>query len=124
MIMTYTKMLEYWIIVVGCVLAFISAFKPLAAIGYQLDTVVWVIGLLPYFVYSIAVVLMQSIVSALHGIALLAVHAWMVTNVRLIEAGDYSSDLLISGPFVLSLALFPMAIMALRRPYGQLRDTD
>lgn len=124
MSMTYAKMLEYWIIVLGCVLAFISAFKPLAAIGYQLDTVVWFIGMIPYFVYSIAVVLMQSIVSTLHGIALLALHTWIVSSVRFVEAGGYSSDLLISGPFVLSLALLPMAIMALRRPYGQLRDAD
>ena len=116
MTMKPSKALEYWIIVAGCLLAFISAFKPMAAIGYELETGLLVVGLIPYLIYSVAVVLWQGVVSVVHGIVLLLLHAWMVMSVRFIEiAGhSFSSELLVYGPLILSVALLPIAGLAMR----------
>ncbi|MFP3872841.1 MAG: hypothetical protein ACLFQT_09730 [Thiohalophilus sp.] len=113
----YLKVLEYLMIAAGVVVAFISAFEPLAAEAYYLHAGILLVGLLPYFVYSLAVVLMDRALVTLHGVVLLVIHIWMLAVVRFVPAEAYGISLLVYGPLVLSLALIPLVILALRQPW-------
>jgi len=115
---SYLKILEYLVIAAGVIVAFVSAFEPLAAEGYYLHAGILLVGLLPYFVYSLAVALMNSPLVTLHGVVLLIIHAWIVYAVRLTAAGESGVSLLVYGALVLSLVLIPLVILALRRPWG------
>ena len=113
----YLKALDYLMIAAGVVVAFISAFEPQPAEGYYLHAGILLVGLLPYFVYSLAVGLMEGVLVTLHGVVLLAVHIWMVAVVRFVPGEAYGVELLVYGALVLSLALIPLVTGALRRPW-------
>ena len=113
----FYKLAGYGLVVIGCALTFVSAFTPQLALGYYLQFGVVLIGLLPYVIYSIAVTLYDSMLTIAYGLGLIAVHIWMVMNVRFIEGGTYTDALLYYGPIILSVALIPLFIMALRVPY-------
>lgn len=115
---TRLKLFEYALIALGAMLAFVAAFETQLALGYYLHAGVLLAGLLPYFVYSIAVVLWNSPAVTLHGVLLLLVHAWVVAGVRFVGMDGYSGALLVYAPLVLSLALIPAAVMAWRQPWG------
>ena len=114
---TFYKTFGYGLVVIGCALAFVSSFTPQLALGYYLQLGVLLIGLLPYLVYSIAVALYESMLTIAFGLALIAAHTWMVFNVRFIEGSAYADGLLYYGPIILTVALLPLFIMALRVPY-------
>ena len=116
--MCYLKALEYLMIAAGVAVAFISAFEPQAAQGYYLHTGILLVGLLPYFVYSVAVKLMDSVLVTLHGVVLLGIHIWMVAVVRFVPTEAYGVELLVYGTLVLSLVLMPLGVLALRQPWG------
>jgi len=118
MTMTNAKVLEFGIIVVGCAMAFLASFNPQLAMGYHLDVGILLAGLLPYLVYSVAVVLLDGALITLLGIVLIVIHAWVIVNVRFVDAGGYSSDLLVNVPLILSVVMLPAAIVACRKPYG------
>ncbi|MDR9435703.1 MAG: hypothetical protein RI563_02410 [Thiohalophilus sp.] len=115
---TRLKFVEYGMIVIGVLLAFIASFEPQLALGYHLHAGILAAGLLPYFVYSLAVTLKSGPLVTLHGIVLLIIHAWMIDAVRFVAQPDYSVSLLIYGPLVLSLVLIPLVVLALRQPWG------
>lgn len=115
---TRIKFVDYGMIVIGVLLAFIASFEPQAALGYYLHAGILAVGLLPYFVYSLAVALKSGALVTLHGIVVLIIHAWMIDAVRFVTPPDYSVSLLVYGPLVLSLALIPLVVLALRQPWG------
>jgi len=117
MMTRYLNVLEYLLIAAGVVVAFISAFEPQPAEGYYLHAGILLVGLLPYFVYSLAVALMDRALVTLHGVVLLAIHIWMAAVVRFVPGEAYGISLLVYGPLVLSLALIPLVILALRQPW-------
>lgn len=115
---TRLKFVDYGMILIGVLLAFIASFEPQLALGYHLHAGILAAGLLPYFVYSLAVVLKSGALITLHGIVLLIIHAWMIDAVRFVTPPDYSVSLLVYGPLVLSLALIPLVVLAMRQPWG------
>ena len=119
---SYVKALDYWILVAGCGLAFLAALQPHVPGAYHLDGKLLLIGLLPYFVYSLAVALLRSLLVSLAGLVLLVVHAGLTCGVRI--TGEYAALLLITGPLVLSVLLVPLVIQAMRQPYGLQDDSD
>ena len=114
---TLYKVFGNVLVVIGCALAFVSSFTPQLALGYYLEFGVLLVGLLPYLIYSIAVALYQSMLTIIYGIALVAVHAWLVINVNFIVDTANNDNLLYYGPIILTVALIPLFIMALRVPY-------
>ncbi|MDY6980400.1 MAG: hypothetical protein SV201_10995, partial [Pseudomonadota bacterium] len=87
--MCYLKALDYLMIAAGVVVAFISAFEPQPAEGYYLHAGILLVGLLPYFVYSLAVGLMGGVLVTLHGVVLLGIHIWMIAVVRFVPDAAY-----------------------------------
>ncbi|MFO8024159.1 hypothetical protein [Thiohalophilus sp.] len=115
---TRLKLVEYGIIVIGVLLAFIASFEPQPVLGYHLQAGILAAGLVPYFIYSLAVALKSGALVILHGIVVLIIHAWMIDAVRFAGQPDYNVSLLVYGPLVLSLVLIPLLILALRQPWG------
>ncbi|TDY01126.1 hypothetical protein [Thiohalophilus thiocyanatoxydans] len=114
----YLKILEYLMIAAGAGVAFLSAFEPQPAGVFYLHAGILLVGLLPYFIYSFAVALMDRALVTVHGVVLLAIHIWMVSAVRFATTEAYGVSMLVYGPVVLSLLLIPLVILALRRPWG------
>jgi len=112
------KSIDYVIIALGVVLSFIGAFEQHAAQGVYLHAGFLLAGLLPYFIYSMAVALWSNGLVMLHGVALLVVHGWMIWSVRFAPASEYEPGLLVYGPLTLSVLLLPLLVMALRQPWG------
>jgi hypothetical protein len=107
--------INYSIVAVGCVLAFVSSFSAQSAIGYYLDFGVVLAGLVPYLVFAMAVYLRQSILSTLVGIAAIAVHLWMVGREGFFTHAG-SDSFLLYGPIILGVVLIPLLLIAMRRP--------
>ena len=114
---TLSKSITYSVILLGCLLSFVSAFTTQYALGYYLDFGVVMTGLVPYLIFAMAVVLRQSMLSTIIGIALILVHAWMVFTERLVLT-DRSDELLLYGPLVLAVVLLPLLAIAMRKPYS------
>jgi hypothetical protein len=114
---THLRSSAYWIIVAGLLLAFLSAIIPFYQAGYRLMFSVLLSGMLPYLVYGIAVPLLRTGLILVAGLTLLAVHAWLVISERLIGGADYSDGMIYYVPLLLAVALLPLPVMALRKPY-------
>ena len=119
--------LAWTIIVCGTALAVAVAVKPFFDAGFQLHFGVLLAGLLPYLLYAIIAVMLRRPVTILAGIALLAVHAWLVLSERFSGAVDYSGNMIYYVPVLLAVALVPLWIMAMRQPWrtqGSLEKQD
>lgn len=116
--MSATKTFGYLMIAIGAILAFVSAFENQPAEGVYLHAGMLLVGLLPYFIYSIGVVLWNSALVTVYGLALLIIHAWMIWTVRIATTAEYGIVLLVYGPLILSLLLLPLVMLAWRQPWG------
>lgn len=115
---TLSNTINFTIVAAGCALTFVSAFTAQYALGYYLDFEVVMIGLLPYLVFAVAAARLQGVLTTIHGVVLLAVHAWMVITIRLLTSGG-SDEPLLYGPLILSVVLIPLLIMAVRTSYDE-----
>jgi hypothetical protein len=107
----------YTILLVGLVLAFVSAVVPFYDAGYQLRTGVLLAGLLPYLLYGMALVLLPRTMTIAAGLLLLVVHAWLVIRERFIDHADYGDGMIYYLPVVLTLLLIPLLVKALHAPW-------
>ncbi len=114
---THESVVGYLIIIVGLMLALISALIPFYTSGYELQIKVLLAGLLPYLTYGIAVVLLRRMITIVVGTILLAIHAWLVIQERFIDGGNYNDGMIYVVPIVLTLVLTPLVVMALRQPW-------
>lgn len=105
------------LIVAGLVLAALSAFVPFYTAGYRLMVGVLLAGMLPYLVYAIAIPLMRGMLTIVSGIVLVLVHAWLVVNERFIGGADYSDGLIYYVPILMAIAVVPLAVAALLKPW-------
>jgi hypothetical protein len=107
----------YWVIVAGLLLSFVSALVPFYSAGYKLLYAVMLAGLLPYLIYAIAAPLLRTGLVLGAGLLLLGVHTWLVISERFVHGADYSNGMIYYVPLLLALALLPLPVMVLRKPY-------
>jgi hypothetical protein len=112
-----------WVIVIGLVLSTLSAFVPFHEAGYRLMVGVMLAGMLPYLVYAIAVPLLRGAMTAIVGVALVIVHAWLVYSQRFSGGVDYSDGCIYYVPMFMAIAVLPLAVIALRQPWGNKVDS-
>ena len=105
-------------VALGVALSFASAVVPHYTAGYTLTTGVLLSGLLPYFVYGVAIPYLQGWVLSLPGIVLVVLHAALVARERFLDHADYGDGMIYIVPLVLALALLPVIYLALKRPWG------
>ncbi len=118
--MQATTRFDYAFIAAGILLAFISALIPHYNAAYYLSISVFLAGVLPWLVYSIAVPLMHTSVTFVCGLLLLAVHGWLVVSERFMSAQPYESNLIYVVPLAMSLLLLPLAIAAARTSWKKM----
>lgn len=112
------RVVAYAVLALGAGLAFLSAVVPHFSAGYRLLPGVLLSGLLPYFVYGLALPLLRNGLRTASGLALVLLHAALVYTERLSGPVDYSDGLIHFGPWLLALAMLPLLVLGLRRPWG------
>jgi len=112
------------IMVCGVALAVAAAAMPFFDDGYHLQVGVLLTGLLPYLAYAIIAVLLRRPVTLVAGLVLLAAHAWLVLSERFSGAVNYSDGMIYYVPVLLTLALVPLWIMAMRQPWRMKGSLD
>ncbi len=106
----------YGVIAVGLVLAFVSAVVPHYT-HHKLAAGVLLAGVLPYVVYGIVAVFMRNLLTVAVGAVLLAVHAALVINERFGGIVDYGDSMMYFVPAAVALAMLPLMVVALRKPW-------
>lgn len=112
------RILAYAVLALGAGLAFASAVVPHFSAGYRLLPGVLLSGLLPYLVYGLALPLLRGALITASGAALAAMHAALVVAERFGGPVDYSDGLIHFGPWLLAVAMLPLLVLGLRRPWG------
>ena len=112
----------YSVIVIGCILALVSAVVPFFNTGYELRLSVLLSGLLPYLIYGLAVPFLGGWLLALPGAVLVILHTWLVANERFLDNADYSNGMIYYAPVVLAVILLPLVLRALHEPWGAKSD--
>lgn len=115
---TNARSIAYGIIVIGLILAFVSAVVPFYGTGYELMLSVLLSGLIPYLIYGIAIPFLNGGLLILPGLVLVAIHAWLVVSERFLKNADYSDGMIYYLPVVLAILLLPLILRALREPWG------
>jgi hypothetical protein len=112
-----TPGLTYAVIILGVMLAATSAIQPFYDDAYHLRFGVLLSGMLPYLVYAVIAVMLQRPLTSVAGVALIALHAWLVFSVRYSGNVNAGEVMLYTVPILLALALFPLGLIALRQPW-------
>ena len=105
----------YTVILVGTILSLAAALVPHFDAGYRLLPLVFITGMLPYMVYSIAVPLLRSPVVTITGLVIVFAHTWLLIDQRFVDYVDYSDGLIYVIPMALILVAAPAAIIAIKR---------
>jgi lysylphosphatidylglycerol synthetase-like protein (DUF2156 family) len=106
------------IVVLGCILASMSAFVPHYNNGYLLMISVLLAGISPYLVYAIAIPYLSSSLLIITGLLLIVAHGWLVFTYRYAQPVDYSDHWIYYGPLLLAVAVLPLVYCAMRVPYA------
>lgn len=112
---SYANTPGYLFIIIGFTLSLISALVPHFEAGYRLMLSIFVAGMLPYLVYGIAVPLLRSSLTTIVGLLIVAAHAWLVFNHRIIDHADYSDGMIYYGPMLLAVLALPLIVIVLKR---------
>ena len=107
----------YGVIVVGIMLAAVSAIVPFYTSGYRLWFGVFMAGIMPYLAYGLVVALFRHSLTNLAGAILLALHGWLVISERFSGHVDYSDGVIYFAPLVFTALLTPLVVRALREPW-------
>jgi uncharacterized membrane protein len=118
MTISLNKLISIAIVLLGCLLSFVSSFHDQYAEGYYIDFGVVMAGLVPYLIFGMAMYLREGVVTTMIGLVLLAVHLWMVYQQHFVIPGG-SDGLLLFGPPVLGILLLPLLIVAMRKGYAE-----
>ncbi|MFP5505281.1 MAG: hypothetical protein ACLGH6_03715 [Gammaproteobacteria bacterium] len=113
-----SRTLAYACIAAGIALAFVSAVVPHYGAGYRLAAGVLAAGLVPYFVYALALPLLRSGLTTFAGLLLVAVHAGLVLRERFAQGAEYADGMIYGVPVVLAVLLLALLWRALREPWG------
>jgi hypothetical protein len=105
----------YSILLTGGILAFVSAVVPFYEAGHRLDSGILLAGMLPYLVYGLPAVLLRGLLSVVSGLGVLALHTGTVVHARWLDGAASGGTLLYLVPLVLTAALVPLVVVALRR---------
>lgn len=113
----YADLPGYLFILAGALLAAVSSFVPYFDASFHLMASVLIAGLIPYLVYSVAVVLLRGTLTTVAGAAMVALHAWLVISERFAREIDYSDGMIYYVPIIMAIIVLPLAIAALRKPW-------
>jgi hypothetical protein len=106
---------RYAILLAGGVVVFDSAMVPFYHTGYRLDGGIMLTGLLPYLLYLLPAVLWRGLASVLAGLGVLAAHGGTVVYLQWLGGAASGDALLYLVPLLLSVALVPVVVIALRQ---------
>jgi len=112
---SYANTPGYLFIIVGFTLSLISALVPHFEAGYRLTLCVFVAGMLPYMVYGTAVPLLRGSLTTFAGLLIVAAHAWLVLNHRIIGYAEYSDSMIYYGPMLLAVLALPLIVIAFKK---------
>jgi hypothetical protein len=104
--------LAYVLIAVGCVLAAITAVVPNYDAGYKLMFSIFMVGVLPYYVYGCLSGLLRGWALLIPGLVVLVIHAWLTVTQRFLGYDGYADDVIYYGPVLLTLVALPAGIAA------------
>jgi len=116
--MSISNVINFAVVLLGCLLSFLSSFHDQYAEGFYIDVGVIMMGLVPYLIFGMSVYLRQGPLSTILGIVLLAVHMWMVYTQHFVFGGR-ADTLLLSGPPILGIILLPLLLSAMRKGYSE-----
>ena len=112
---SYANTPGYLFLVIGLILSLMSAFVPHFEVGYKLMTSVLIAGMLPYFVYGMAVPLSRSMLTTIIGLAIVIAHALLVFNERILGKADYSDSIIYYGPMIMAVTVLPLVMIAIKK---------
>ncbi|MGB5456536.1 MAG: hypothetical protein WBO16_20505 [Gammaproteobacteria bacterium] len=112
---SYSNPPGYLFIMIGLLLSIISALVPHFEAGHTLLISVFAAGMLPYVVYGVAVPLLRGTLTTAVGLMMVVAHTWLVLNQRIIGNADYSDGWIYYVPMLIALAVFPIAIVAIKK---------
>ena len=108
------------LLILGCLIAFVSAMVPHFDAGYRLMVSVLLTGLLPYLVYAMTLPYLRGWLLAVPALLIVAVHAWAVASERFIDYRGYGDGTIYYVPIVLALLTLPLLAWGLRtHRYGK-----
>ena len=102
----------YSYILVGVLLAILSAVIPHFGAGYRLAFGVLVAGALPYAVYGALTELLRGWRLILPGLLIVPAHAWLTLSERYLSFDAYQSRAIYIVPIVLTVIVLPLGIVA------------
>ena len=112
---SYANTPGYLLLIIGVILSFISAFVPFYEVGYKLMTSVLIAGMLPYFVYGIAVPLSRSMMTTIIGLIIVIAHTLLVFNERFIGKADYSDGMIYYVPIIIAVTVLPLVLITINK---------
>lgn len=112
---SYANKPGYLFLIIGLILSFISAFVPFFEAGFRLMTSVLIAGMLPYFIYGMAVPLSRSTITTMLGLVIVIAHALLVFNERFLDNADYSDGLIYYGPIIIAVTVLPLVMVAIKK---------
>ena len=104
--------LAYVLIVIGCLLAAITAVVPNYNAGYKLMFSVFMAGIVPYYVYGCLTGLLRGWALLIPGAVVVVVHVWLTVSLRFLGFDGYTNGMIYYGPALLTLVILPSGIAA------------
>ena len=102
------KPLSYVVVIVGCVLAMVSALAPLPTGSYKLSGVYLMLGIIPYIVYGTFTELLQSYTLIGAGLVLLVVDFLARFGAQVVHVANASAMPALYLCLVLTFLVFPV----------------
>jgi hypothetical protein len=104
--------IAYVLIVVGCVVALISAVVPNYDAGYKLMFSVFMAGIVPCYVFGCLTDLLRGWALLLPGLVVVAVNVWLMVSQRFLGYDGYANGLIYYGPLLMALVGVPISVAA------------
>ena len=108
----------YVFILLGILMAGMSAIIPHFDTGYRLTFTVLLVGLLPYVVYGALSEVLRGWSLLLPGILIVPAHVWLTVSERFLSFDGFQSGTIYVVPIILTVIVLPLAILA-----GRLLDS-
>ncbi len=104
--------MAYLFVVIGVVMAGLSAVVPHFGAGHRLAFDVFVVGILPYVVYGALTEILRGWSLLLPGALIIPIHAWLTVSKHYLAFDEFDSGAIYIGPIVLTVIVLPFAILA------------
>ena len=112
---SYANTPGYLLLIIGLILSIVSALVPHFEAGYRLMTSVLIVGMVPYFVYGMAMPLSRNILTTIIGLVIVIAHALLVFNERILGKADYSDGMIYYGPMIIAVTVLPLVMIVINK---------